>query len=178
MGRKFELLNASDHANIIAKNGREGINLRPDITHQVRALLLKITHGVVLPHISTPPPCTNTVHVLHACAAYYHACVYAAATCLGASTRVCMVSGAWCLVCVCVAHAALCSRDRCGVCVRARVGGDGCFVFQCLHAPMPGLLHYKHHRLLTSPSLVHAGVRVRVRVRVRVHVRVHRGVLA
>jgi len=40
VGRKFELLSASDHGNIIAKAGRDGVNLRPDITHQCLLMLL------------------------------------------------------------------------------------------------------------------------------------------
>ena len=34
------MLSASDHGNIIAKAGRDGVNLRPDITHQCLLMLL------------------------------------------------------------------------------------------------------------------------------------------
>ena len=40
VGKAFQLLNSSDHGNIIRKSGREGINLRPDITHQCLLMLL------------------------------------------------------------------------------------------------------------------------------------------
>eukprot|EP00037_Helgoeca_nana_P022854 m.235431 g.235431 ORF g.235431 m.235431 type:complete len:256 (-) comp26151_c0_seq1:3507-4274(-) len=40
VGKSYQLLSASDHMNIIKKNGREGINLRPDITHQCLLMLL------------------------------------------------------------------------------------------------------------------------------------------
>ena len=37
VGNAFQLLNSTDHANILKKHNRDTINLRPDITHQVRA---------------------------------------------------------------------------------------------------------------------------------------------
>jgi rRNA small subunit pseudouridine methyltransferase Nep1 len=40
VGNKFDLLSASDHGNILRKNGRDGKNLRPDITHQCLLMLL------------------------------------------------------------------------------------------------------------------------------------------
>eukprot|EP00050_Salpingoeca_kvevrii_P015122 m.43767 g.43767 ORF g.43767 m.43767 type:complete len:240 (-) comp6171_c0_seq1:179-898(-) len=40
VGKAYQLLNSTDHASIIKKNGREGINLRPDITHQCLLMLL------------------------------------------------------------------------------------------------------------------------------------------
>lgn len=40
VGNRFELLNSTDHGNILRKNGRDGINLRPDITHQCLLMLL------------------------------------------------------------------------------------------------------------------------------------------
>lgn len=40
VGRSFQLLSQSDHANILRKNDRDGVNLRPDITHQCLLMLL------------------------------------------------------------------------------------------------------------------------------------------
>lgn len=40
VGRGFQLLNSTDHANILRKNERDSINLRPDITHQCLLMLL------------------------------------------------------------------------------------------------------------------------------------------
>lgn len=38
VGKGFQLLNSTDHANILRKHERDTINLRPDITHQVSLL--------------------------------------------------------------------------------------------------------------------------------------------
>ena len=38
VGAAFQLLNSTDHAHILKKHGRDTINIRPDITHQVGPL--------------------------------------------------------------------------------------------------------------------------------------------
>eukprot|EP00048_Salpingoeca_helianthica_P017943 m.239826 g.239826 ORF g.239826 m.239826 type:complete len:294 (+) comp22838_c0_seq1:39-920(+) len=40
VGKSYELLNSSDHAHVLKKHGRDGINMRPDITHQCLLMLL------------------------------------------------------------------------------------------------------------------------------------------
>lgn len=39
VGKTFELLNCDQHKNMIVKNGRNPGNIRPDITHQVKACM-------------------------------------------------------------------------------------------------------------------------------------------
>lgn len=38
MGKAFQLLNSTDHSKIVKNSGRDTINLRPDIVHQVRRI--------------------------------------------------------------------------------------------------------------------------------------------
>eukprot|EP00040_Diaphanoeca_grandis_P014471 m.73472 g.73472 ORF g.73472 m.73472 type:complete len:242 (-) comp24561_c0_seq1:59-784(-) len=40
VGKSFQLLSQADHMNILRKNNRDGVNCRPDITHQSLLMLL------------------------------------------------------------------------------------------------------------------------------------------
>lgn len=40
VGKSFQLLNSTDHKNMIKSKGRDPVNLRPDITHQCLLMLL------------------------------------------------------------------------------------------------------------------------------------------
>lgn len=48
MGKAFQLLNSTDHSKIVKNNGRDTINLRPDIVHQVRRNRPRPARGVSL----------------------------------------------------------------------------------------------------------------------------------
>jgi rRNA small subunit pseudouridine methyltransferase Nep1 len=54
VGKGFQLLNSTDHANMLKKHNRDTLNVRPDITHQVPRARLRCsgTAHVPIPALS------------------------------------------------------------------------------------------------------------------------------